>query len=247
MSPEAPARQARDLLAVLTEFPGPATGWLSSGPEHARCRELGGPEAEWLAFRADTVRDGEAHARVREQAAAEAACPARDGEGPTHSVPVFDGAAHRMAVAEWFHLGRHLERQRCSQHVGNPRPFSPWPSFDARLRGDYRYVAGERFVRGDLDGKWGRHCCSWTEEAGCRWYNRPTRCSLATRQVVRPWCHGLDFDEAGLRWAFDQAADRQVTCTDPEGFVRYGLDCPGCPHDRLFALEPDPSCLEEVS
>lgn len=256
----------RDYWLVTLEFPTPARTWQDGGPEHERYLELGGEPADWLAFRLDLAANDEAYARIKEIADRERAeLTAAGPREETYSVPVCDSAAHRAAVAEWFFLGRHLERQACSRSVGNGRPlFSPWPSFDQRLRGEFRHLSvdGQRFARGDFDGKYGRFCCHWTEDTGCRWYPYP-RCSLKTRQVVQPFCrhwrtdadgvarvHGQDWDLEAVRRVFEWSADEQAVCLDPEGFLRPGRECATCP-DRLDRLlyddEPDPTLLEEVS
>jgi hypothetical protein len=220
-------------VGLLREYPDPSS-W-TEGPMACAFLRRGGNPDEWEGFRSLLL--AEYGCRRSWHGESEHSAVARTSAA---LVP-FDSAAYARSLQEWFAArGEWSYAGGCTGTVRrlNPSPHCSWPTFDERLaRGDY------------LSSRWGQSCCSWDELEGCRWYPRP-RCSLRTREVERPACFGLDWDEQELRRVFAQSEDPGAWCLDREGFLRTGrLDCQGCPdRDCLFDLDGiDPSRLEGVA
>ena len=233
-------------VTLLREHPDPR-GWSEGPAACAFLREGGNPD-EWEAFRGMLVAEDACH-RVA------VAAPDDSAVARMSSPIAADPAAYARSLQDWFAARGDWACGGCTGTVRwmNPSPRCPWPSFDDRLaRGDYlrRWVEDSRYEAGGyLAGRWGESCCSWDELEGCPWYPRP-RCSLRTRELERPACFGLDWDERELRRVFAQSADPAAFCLDGEGFLRTGrLSCEVCPErDRLFGTdEIDPSRLEGVA
>jgi hypothetical protein len=223
------------LLARFRE--SPAARDLGSTEALEAFAAAGGTEEQWCRLHADELEDARRSVQVRAQALA-------------------SGREVRPVLARPPVVGALAPGLGCTGRVVpfSDRPFSPWPSLAQRLRGDFLpYAQDARQVeRLGVAGKYGVGCCSWTEVEGCRWYPDNPRCSLRTREVVRPPCFGyFAWHEDDLRRVEVQLADTGGHCLDPEGFLRTGRDCATCPdrQDRLFRdweADPDPSTLEAV-
>ena len=226
----------KDYWLVCGETPCWARCWEDAGPEHGRYLELGGKSEDWAGFRADVAEQERLHQRVAVLARHEGC------EAPVRREAVpepFDGEAYRSSVEEWFAgAGAFLSGScvRLGESTAFSRPAS-WPSCCSFA--EWREWLG--------CGKYGRGCCSWNEERGCWWYPFP-RCSLRTREVVLPHCHGWDWDEEAVRRQWEQLTDRSVTCLDPEGFLRCGPGCVTCTWTQgRLSVEPDLATLGEVA